>query len=344
MRRKIYRMDSTAALALLERAPYVQVATTTAAGHPVLRTVHGVLVDGAIAYHGAPAGEKAEAVGRPAVVNAEEVIAQIPSYFIDPERACPATTYFESVQIEGTLEEVTDPDAKARVLEALMRKYQPEGGYSPIRADDPRYRGAVRGILIVRVPLTHVSGKSKLGQNRPPELLAGVALALWQRGAPGDARALMRVLSANPAVPTPPFLHGPAGTRLDCAPSGRALDDVVALLRGQYWLEGVTDAVIRGSHATAPAWVAAHDREGRLVASARAMTDGRVAWICDVIVAPDARGRGLGRAVCELLLDHPAVRGVRQLRLATRDATGLYERLGFRAYDSRYPMMQLTRS
>src|SRR5438045_1141120 len=83
--------------------------------------------------------------GRAAVICAEEQVAQIPSHWIDAERACPATTYYRSVQVHGLLEEVSDPDAKARVLSALMTKFQPEGGYVPIAATHPLYKNAVKG-------------------------------------------------------------------------------------------------------------------------------------------------------------------------------------------------------
>ena len=136
-------MPAAEGWALLERSPVVHLATTNEAGAPLLRTVHGVVVDGALAFHGAPAGEKLAALGRPVVAAAEETIAVIPSYFFDPTLACPATTYYRSVQVHGVLEEVTDRHSKAAVLAALMRKYQPEGGYLPIDADDPRYRKQV---------------------------------------------------------------------------------------------------------------------------------------------------------------------------------------------------------
>src|SRR5262245_47264502 len=108
MRKEIYRMDRAGALAVLARAPVVRLATTAADGRPLLRTVHGVVVDGAVAFHGAPAGEKMEGLRRATVLAAEEIIAQIPSYFVDPERACPATTYYLSVQVHGPLEAVDD--------------------------------------------------------------------------------------------------------------------------------------------------------------------------------------------------------------------------------------------
>src|SRR5690242_6959067 len=104
MRREIYRMDRGQAKALFERAAVVHLATTLEGGSPLLRTLHGVVVDDYLAFHGAPTGEKAETAGRPAVISCEELVAEIPSYFVDPQRACPATTYYLSAQVHGHLE------------------------------------------------------------------------------------------------------------------------------------------------------------------------------------------------------------------------------------------------
>jgi nitroimidazol reductase NimA-like FMN-containing flavoprotein (pyridoxamine 5'-phosphate oxidase superfamily)/ribosomal protein S18 acetylase RimI-like enzyme len=329
MRKEMYRMDRAQAIALLERAEVVRLATTTPDGQPVLRTVHGVVVDDAIAFHGAPAGEKAETVGREAVMGAEEIVASIPSYFVDPERACPATTYFRSVQVHGRLEAVEEPAAKARVLAALMARFQAEGGHVPIDCDHPLYRAAVRGILIMRVSLARLDGKAKLGQNRQPAELERVLAALWARGQPGDPRAIELVRAANPATPVPAFLRGPAGTTLSCALGQDALEDALELVADEYWNEGVPRSAVAASHLLAAAWVGARDPSGRLCGTARATSDGKRAWIYDVAVAPAWRRRGIGRSVVALLLDHPALRGVHQTRLRTRDAQLVYAGLGF---------------
>ena len=80
MRRELFRMSRPQALELLARAPVVHLATTTPDGAPVLRAVHGVmLAEGpegpAVAFHGAPAGEKADCIGRPCVLAADGCIA-----------------------------------------------------------------------------------------------------------------------------------------------------------------------------------------------------------------------------------------------------------------------------
>jgi nitroimidazol reductase NimA-like FMN-containing flavoprotein (pyridoxamine 5'-phosphate oxidase superfamily)/ribosomal protein S18 acetylase RimI-like enzyme len=330
MRKEIYRLDRDEALALLARAPTVHLASTTGDGAPLFRTLHGVIVDGALAFHAAPAGEKMGALGRPAVVVAEEVVASIPSYFTDPERACPATTLYRSVQVHGRIVEVLATDRKAKILAALMAKLQPEGGHVPVDATHPLYKKAVAGLLVAEVALEHVDGKAKLAQNRSAAERARILEQLWRRGLPSDPPAIELVRAANPDTPTPPFLEPPAGVTLRCHLDAAHLDEVVALLADAYWNRSVTPEEIAASHAGASAWVGAVDPSGRLVASARAISDGaKIAWVFDVVVAAGLRRRGLGQAVMRLLLDHPAVRGTRAVWLGTADAQRLYRRFGF---------------
>ena len=323
-------MDRAEAEAILARAPVVHLASTTEAGEPVLRTLHGVVVRGGVAFHGAPAGEKMEAVGRPAVVMAEEIVASIPSYFVDPERACPATTLYRSAQVHGEIERVDDPDHKAEVLAALMKKLQPEGGYAPIDARHPLYQKAVAGILVLRVPLERLDGKAKLAQQRTPIERCRLLEKLWERGLPGDAAAIELVRAASPDTPVPPFLAAPAGVTLTCALGPRDAEVAADMVLDAYWNHNMPrDAIVR-AHLASSAWVGARDASGRLVATARAAGDGhKRVWIYDVMVAPELRGKGVGAAVMRLLVDHPAVRHAQRVYLATRDAQTFYASLGF---------------
>lgn len=324
-------MDRSEAIALLAASPLLHMATTDADGAPVFRTVNGVVVDDVVAFHGAPAGEKMEALGRPAVLSVEEPVALVPSYWLDPERACPATTLYRSVQVHGTLDRIDDPTMKARVLQALMEKLQPEGGHAPIAHDDPRYRKVIDGLLLVGVSLARVDGKSKLAQNRSRDEVTRLLDAMWARGGGGDPRAIELVRRANPDAPTPAFLDAPAGVTLCCAPDARDVPALLELLRGVYWNVGVTDDAIAATHRAASAWVGARDAEGQLVSTARALSDrAKRAFVFDVAVRPDLHGRGVGRAVMRLLLDHPAVRGCPVVWLRTRDAQRFYEPMGFR--------------
>ena len=60
------------------------------------------------------------------------------------------------------------------------------------------------------------------------------------------------------------------------------------------------------------------------------MTDGATfAYLCDVFVLPNYRGRGLSKWLMELVIGHPELQGLRRFVLATRDAHGLYAQFGF---------------
>lgn len=331
MRRTEFELPAHEARALLADLPVIHLASTLPDGAPILRTLHGVVVDGWLAFHSAPKGEKTNLIGRPAVVMAEDSVAVVPSTFFDPEKACPATTYYRSVQVHGIVEELTEPTAKAAALQALMEKLQPEGGHVPITADHPHYRAAVKGLLVAGLRLEQVAGKAKLAQNRKPAEVARLLESLWRRGAPGDARALELIRAANPLAPVPPFLAAPADAVLHAWLPPSAVDAAAAMLVDEYWNTGVfTHDQIARAHRGSTAWVGARDHSGRLIASARAISDGgKLAWVYDVIVAPGWRRSGLGQAVTRLVLDHPAVRGARRVMLGTRDAQSLYARFGF---------------
>jgi ribosomal protein S18 acetylase RimI-like enzyme len=76
--------------------------------------------------------------------------------------------------------------------------------------------------------------------------------------------------------------------------------------------------------------VGVYDRDGVQLAFARAVSDlATYAYLTDVIVAEDARGRGLGSWMVETIVAHPDFQELRRIALLTRDAQGLYERFGF---------------
>ncbi|KNZ34073.1 MAG: hypothetical protein AD742_01155 [Methylibium sp. NZG] len=70
------------------------------------------------------------------------------------------------------------------------------------------------------------------------------------------------------------------------------------------------------------------------------------AYLWGVYVAPEARGRGVGAALLQFVLDHAAdVMGVRQVNLGvnTRNlaALALYEKLGFKSYGLERDFLQM---
>lgn len=348
MRHRHYHLDADAGLALIDRCAVLQLATTTPEGAPVLRALHAVRYERWIAFHGARTGEKTRCLGRPAVVSAQEIVAEIPSYFIDPERACPATTYYRAVQVHGPLESLEAPADKAAVLCRIMQKYQPEGGYTPIDSAHPLYERAVAGVLVFGVRLDRVEAKAKLGQNRSPEELVRIVNGLWQRGQAGDARAIRAILSAHPALPAPEFLRGPDGTTLCPALDTSDLPDALRLVQDEYWNRDLTPEKVGRAHLGSNVWVGARASDGALVGTARAVSDGeKFAYLADIAVAPERRGRGIGQALVRLLLDHPQVRRAWRVMLRTADAHELYRKFGFRGegeLELPYPSSTMVRS
>ncbi|MFF4253111.1 GNAT family N-acetyltransferase [Streptomyces sp. NPDC001663] len=70
---------------------------------------------------------------------------------------------------------------------------------------------------------------------------------------------------------------------------------------------------------------------GDQVAYARVITDkATFAWLCDVYVDPSVRGKGVGTAMVAAVREHLRPYGMRRILLATLDAHGVYEKLGFR--------------
>lgn len=100
-------------------------------------------------------------------------------------------------------------------------------------------------------------------------------------------------------------------------------------LRTSYWAQGIEpETVSRAIDNSLPFGLYAAD--GAQAGFARMVTDTtRFAWLADVFVLPEHRGRGLGVWLVETVLSHPDVSGLRTV-LGTKDAHALYERFGFR--------------
>lgn len=66
------------------------------------------------------------------------------------------------------------------------------------------------------------------------------------------------------------------------------------------------------------------------VGFARIVTDyATFAWVADVFVLEEHRGRGLSKWLMEVILSHPDLQGFRRWVLSTKDAHGLYSQFGF---------------
>ncbi len=77
------------------------------------------------------------------------------------------------------------------------------------------------------------------------------------------------------------------------------------------------------------------EASGRQIGFARVVTDcATFAWLADVFVLEEYRGRGLSKLLMSTILDHPDLETLRRFLLATRDAHGLYAQFGFTPLDN----------
>ena len=70
--------------------------------------------------------------------------------------------------------------------------------------------------------------------------------------------------------------------------------------------------------------------DGKQVGFARVVTDFAVfAYLADVFVVKEHRGRGVSKRIMEAVLAHPQLQGLRRWNLVTTDAHALYRQFGF---------------
>lgn len=116
------------------------------------------------------------------------------------------------------------------------------------------------------------------------------------------------------------------------------VDYVHGALAGQYWCQGIPRPVVERALANSLCFglyrVLDPVTPGRLeqVGLARVVTDcATFAYLCDVFVDDQLRGRGLGKRLMSAVMEFPQLQGLRRFMLLTRDAHGLYEQFGFAA-------------
>ncbi len=96
-----------------------------------------------------------------------------------------------------------------------------------------------------------------------------------------------------------------------------------------YWAKGRSLETVRKSIEHSLCF-GVYDGRGKLVGFARVVSDqATFAYLMDVFVLEEYRGRGLGKQLVEFVLNCPELKDVKRWQLATADAHGLYARYGF---------------
>ena len=112
-------------------------------------------------------------------------------------------------------------------------------------------------------------------------------------------------------------------------PSRFDLDVIHGYLTRSYWAEGIPRETVARSIENSLGFAAFAD--GKQVGFARVITDrATFAYLADVFVLEEFRGRGVAARILEAIVSHPDLRNLRRWMLVTRDAHPLYAKFGFR--------------
>lgn len=118
------------------------------------------------------------------------------------------------------------------------------------------------------------------------------------------------------------------GYTISTDPSRLDVGTIVDMLMRAYWAQGRTPERIEKSIANS--LVFGIYEGNRQVGLARVVSDyATFAWLCDVFIHEDHRGKGLGKWLMETVHAHPDLHGLRRWILATKDAHGLYQQFGW---------------
>jgi uncharacterized protein len=147
---------------------------------------------GSIYMHSHPIGEKLENIKRNSKVGFEvdSHVCFLPSYYFHPTDASQADTLYVSVVIKGNAFMIGNTSEKAMALNALMKKYQKEGGYKSLSPE----MGSVREVTVLKVVPDQIRGKYKVGQHWAPQYRLKMARNIVQRESNRDALQILKIM------------------------------------------------------------------------------------------------------------------------------------------------------
>jgi uncharacterized protein (DUF952 family)/ribosomal protein S18 acetylase RimI-like enzyme len=105
------------------------------------------------------------------------------------------------------------------------------------------------------------------------------------------------------------------------------------LSRDAYWSTGIPRDVVETALRNSLCF-GVYTPAGDQAGFCRVVTDrATYGYVADVFVLPEHRGLGLGLWLVRCAVEHPELAGLRSWQLGTRDAHGIYKRLGWRPAD-----------
>ena len=171
-------------------------------GYPQIIPMNFVYIDDVIYMHSHVRGEKLDNIRRNQKVGFEvdKNLEFLPSYFSDPTDASLADTLYISVVIKGNASIVSDKEEKTTALNGLMKKYQPEGGYEPIKPE----MDVLDEVVVIKIVPKSLRGKYKIGQNMNMKSRIDLAKQILKRNTPTTRETLdimgFRIIENEPKL------------------------------------------------------------------------------------------------------------------------------------------------
>jgi N-acetylglutamate synthase-like GNAT family acetyltransferase len=117
------------------------------------------------------------------------------------------------------------------------------------------------------------------------------------------------------------------------------LQFIHAFLSRSYWGEGIPFTVMEKAMQNSLCFGVY--KKGKQIGYARVVTDYTIiAYIFDLFIIEEERGLGYSKRLMEYILQYPETRDVKRWTLATKDASGLYEKFGFKALNNPQKYME----
>jgi uncharacterized protein len=152
----------------------------------------GKLDSGAIYMHSHPSGEKIENIIQNSKVGFEvdHPVCFLPSYYFHPTDASQADTLYISVVIKGNAFLISDLAEKTLALNALMKKYQREGGYEPVTSN----MAVVREVVVLKIIPEAIRGKYKIGQQWSRDYRLKIATQITKREGLAKSKIILEIM------------------------------------------------------------------------------------------------------------------------------------------------------
>ncbi len=338
------RYEREAVYAILDRAMVAHVGFIADGAPVVLPTLHARIAD-RLFIHGSAANHMLNTTAD----GAAEICVTVTMIdgLVLARSARHQSVNYRSAVIFGRARRLEDRARKIAALRALVEHIAP-GRWNSVRQPNEKETATT---LVLELPIDEASAKIRTGEALDDE--ADYALPVWAGVIPLKMTARSEIADArlDPKIAPPPHVSEYRTPDERVRGSARAHDgepferrageflistDVSLLdlnvihqfLAHAYWSENIPRPTVARAIRESLCF-GIYDGEAQ-IGMARVISDyATFAYVADVFILEQYRGRGLSKALMSAVMAHPNLQGLRRWTLGTRDAHGLYRKFGF---------------